>query len=88
MSMAKVEVLMFGWLVRLPGKALRQKFISIGVVQGKTRGEIEQIAGPPNSVSATGPHSVLCQWMATGYHIALLFDKHGICQGITHEAVV
>lgn len=79
---------MFGWLVRLPGKALQQKFASIGVVQGKTRREIEKIVGPPNAVSAAGTDSVLCQWMATGYHIALLFDANGKCQGITHEAVV
>ena len=79
---------MLGWLVRAKGRALQQQFVNLGVLQGKSRSDIEAVVGSPNSVSAAGPDTVLCQWMATGYHIALLFDADNICQGITHEAAV
>lgn len=75
---------MFGWLVKAPGRALQQKFVSLGTIKGKTRIEIEAVVGAPNSISAAAGGMVLCQWMAVGYHIALLFDGD-ICQGITHE---
>jgi hypothetical protein len=79
---------MFGWLVRMKGRALQQQFVDLGVLQGKTRSEIEAVVGAPNAVSAAGPDTILCQWMATGYHIALLFDVDGECQGVSHESVV
>ena len=77
---------MIGWLVKAPGRALQQKFISLGNFQGQTRKQIEAVVGPPNSISAVG-NGTLCQWMATGYHIAVLFDGD-VCKGITHEVAV
>ncbi len=71
-------------LVRAPGQNLRTKFVKLGQLKGKTKAEIVAIVGPPNSFSAVAGGKTVCQWMATGYHIALLFDGE-VCQGVTHE---
>ena len=71
-------------LVRSPGAFLRHKFEEIGTLRGKSFNTIVAIVGPPSARSATGNGKTLYQWMATGYHIALLFDGD-ICEGITHE---
>ena len=73
--------------VRLPGATMAQKFKSLGTLSGKTRSEIEAVVGPPNAVSAVGNGKTLCQWMATGYHVALVFDGN-TCEGISHESSV
>ncbi len=44
--------------------------------------------GAPSSVSPAGDGGKLCQWIATSYHIALLFDANDVCTGITHEVKV
>jgi len=75
-------------LVRVPGRALATKFVSMSVLKGKTKEDIIKVVGPPNAVSATPDGGQLLQWMATGYHIALIFDVNGICQGVTHEVRV
>lgn len=73
--------------VRTPGNSLNQKFVSLGTLQGKTLAEITAVCGQPSSVSITAT-GTLRQWIATGYHIALLFDKDDMCVGITHESHV
>lgn len=79
--------------VRAPGTLLQNKFANLtkdtgGVIAGKTYSEIVAACGAPSSVSPTGDGGKLCQWMATGYHIALLFDANNVCVGISHEAKV
>jgi len=74
-------------LVRVPGTNLQTKFRNLGTLKGRTRSEIEAVVGPPNSVSATADGKTLCQWMATGYHVCLLFQED-VCDGVTHEASV
>ena len=79
--------------VRAPGSVLQNKFGNLtkntnGVIAGKTYDEIVSTCGVPSSVSPTGDGGKLCQWMATGYHIALLFDANNVCIGISHEAKV
>ena len=69
------------------GHSLRRKFVALGTLSGKSRREIEAAVGTPNSVSAM-PNGLLLQWMASGYHIALIFDNEGICQGVSHEHAV
>ena len=59
-----------------------------GVIAGKTYREIVDACGAPTSVSSMGDGEKLCQWMATSYHIALLFDKDDVCIGISHESKV
>lgn len=75
-------------MVRAPGAILNDKFVKLGVLKGKTYNEIVAACGAPSSRSPMGNGTTLCQWMATGYHIALLFDADNICLGISHEASV
>jgi hypothetical protein len=69
--------------VRAPGNSLASKFQQLGVLQGRTKDQIVAAVGPPQAVSAQPGGKSLLQWQATGYHIALLFDGAGICEGIT-----
>jgi hypothetical protein len=71
-------------LVRSPGASLRHKFQELGTIQGRTLHQIIAVVGPPNSRSVIGNGRVVCQWMATGYHVALIFTDD-ICDGISHE---
>lgn len=63
---------------------VKKKFADLGVLTGKTKGEIFFAVGPPNSMSSIGPGKELLQWQTTGYHIALIFTD-GICDGVSHE---
>lgn len=74
--------------VRAPGRALQTKFVSIGVLKGKKKEDIIAVVGSPNSISAAPDGGQLLQWISTGYHIAIVFDANGICQGVTHETSV
>ena len=79
--------------VRAPGAMLQNKFKNLtkdtnGVIAGKTYDEIVAACGAPSSVSPTADGGKLCQWMATGYHLALLFDENNVCVGVSHEAKV
>ncbi len=75
-------------LVKAPGTVLQTKFIQLGTLSGKSLSEITTKCGAPNSVSATGDGKKVCQWMATGYHIVLLFDENDICLGVSNETKV
>jgi hypothetical protein len=70
-----------------PGRNLQRKFVALGVIRGRTKDEIVASVGPPQSVSYTGENKELLQWMATGYHICLIFEG-GVCQGVQSETVV
>ena len=88
-----IGYLIMNALVRAPGALLQGKFANLtkdtnGVIAGKTYDQIVAACGTPSSVSPTGDGGKLCQWMATGYHIALLFDADNVCQGVSHEAKV
>ena len=74
-------------LVKAPGRDLNAKFVQLGELKGKSRLEIEAVAGPPNAVSAIAEGKSICQWVQTGYHIALLFNGD-TCEGVTHEVRV
>lgn len=71
-------------LATSPGRSLQNKFVNMGILVGKTKSEIVMTAGSPSSTSVAAEGAYLLQWMASGYHIALLF-KDDICVGITHE---
>ena len=79
-------------LVRAPGTALQTKFVSLGTLKGKTYDEIVAKCGVPNATSskALEDGSVVGtkQWIATGYHIVLLFDENDICLGVSSETKV
>jgi hypothetical protein len=72
-----------------PQANLRKNFAALGNLRGRTKQEIIDAVGNPNSVSQAGAGKTLLQWMKTGadgaYHISLIFDANGICEGITHE---
>lgn len=75
-------------LVKAPGNLLQQRFVSLGVLKGKTLFEIQKACGNPSSVSTTAEGIKVYQWMATGYHIVLLFDENDICLGVSSETKV
>lgn len=78
--------------VRAPGHSLNKKFVSLGNLKGKSLKEITDVCGNPSSYStsigADGNPIKIIQWMATGYHIVLLFDSNDICLGISSETSV
>ncbi|WP_386066300.1 hypothetical protein ACFJIW_17405 [Tahibacter sp. UC22_41] len=71
-------------LAGMQGESLAQKFAALGTLTGRSRQEIIDAVGPPNSVSAVGAGQTLLQWQVQGYHIALLFTGDR-CDGVTHE---
>lgn len=73
-------------IVRAPGQALNAKFVRLGTLRGRTKDEIIRVVGRPNAISAAPDECHILQWMQTGYHIALRFDRDGICTGVTHES--
>jgi len=73
------------WVFRAPGRDLRKRFIALGSLTGRTRREIEKAVGPAAQETALPDGRTLLQWRATGYHIALVFEKNGRCFGVTHE---
>jgi hypothetical protein len=73
------------YLFRAPGRALKRRFVALGALNGKSRAEIERAAGPASQQTALPDGRTLLQWRATGYHIALIFDTRGRCDGVTHE---
>ncbi len=74
--------------VREPGETLNEKFVELGTLTGKTYEEIVDACGNPNAISSLPYGKRLCQWQATGYHIALIFDKDDICEGVSSEISV
>jgi len=71
-------------VVRIPGESLKRKFAKLGTLKGKHIAEIVAVAGNPNSRSGMADGRTLCQWIASGYHISLVFTEN-ICDGVTHE---
>jgi hypothetical protein len=76
-----------GWFVNLQGKELRRKFETLGELKGRTKQEIVAVVGHPSAVSGAADGKTLCQWMKTGFHIALVFNGD-VCEGISHMADV
>jgi len=73
--------------VRAPGAMLRKKFQAQGNMTGKSLEEIVAACGPFKSQSSLANGRTLYQWMATGYHIALIFENNKVLS-ISHESAV
>ena len=73
------------FVFRAPGRALHKRFVALGSLKGRTRKEIVKAVGQPASETPLPDGRTLLQWRATGYHIALVFEKDGRCFGVTHE---
>ena len=83
--LAAAVAIVVPYVFRAPGRALKQRFVALGTLKGKTRSEIERAAGPAAQETPLPDGRTLLQWRATGYHIALVFDTRGRCDGVTHE---
>lgn len=66
--------------------SLNKKFVSLGVLAGKTKQEIIAVVGPPKSITAQANGGQILVWMDLDYKIELLFNDKNICEGITHQA--
>jgi hypothetical protein len=66
--------------------ALQERLVTLGNMTGKTATEIIAVLGTPTSRSSIRNDQVLLQWLATGYHIAILFDAEERFVRITHQA--
>jgi len=75
-------------VVRAPGSSLQYKFRKLGTVTGKSSNDIISVVGKPNSISSVGNGQKLYQWISTGYHVSLLFDKDDKCLGVSSETSV
>lgn len=75
---------MWGLSTWLEARSFKRKLYALGHIAGRTKEEIIQAVGLPNSFSGVGEGRELLQWQRPGYHIALLF-KDGVCEGATHE---
>jgi len=71
-----------------PRKSIANQICKYRLLKGKKKEDIIAVVGPPNSISATPDGGQLLQWISTGYHIVIVFDANGICQGVTHETSV
>lgn len=72
--------------VRLPGKRLHRKFIKLGNFTNLTKEDFFAAIGPCQAVSNHENDTQLCQWYATGYRMAILFDRNGKFLKIQSEA--
>ena len=82
---AGLTAIVVPYVFRAPGRALRKQFIGLGTLKGMTRKEIVKAVGQPATETTLPDGRTLLQWRATGYHIALVFEKNGRCFGVTHE---
>ena len=83
--LAALIAIVVPYVFRAPGRALRKRFIALGTLKGMTRKEIVRSVGEPGTETPLPDGRTLLQWRATGYHIALVFEKNGRCFGVTHE---
>jgi hypothetical protein len=82
---AALVAIVVPYLFRAPGRALRKQFVALGSLKGQSRKAIESKVGPAAQETPLPDGRILLQWRATGYHIALIFEKNGRCVGVTHE---
>ena len=82
---AGMTAVMVPYVFRAPGRALHKQFVALGTLTGMTRTEIVRAVGQPATETTLPDGRTLLQWRATGYHIALVFEKNGRCFGVTHE---
>lgn len=82
---------LFGWggysSATAAGRELKKRFAELEQLKGKTKREIVAAVGSPSAVSGMADGRTLCQWMKSGFHIALIFDGD-VCEGISHMADV
>jgi hypothetical protein len=85
LMLAATVAIVVPYVFRAPGRALRKRFVALGSLKGRSRKEIVKAVGEPAIETPLPDGRTLLQWRATGYHIALVFEKNGRCFGVTHE---
>lgn len=70
------------------GVRLQKKFVKLGNLKGLHYDDIVDAVGKPNAISNIQNGKIVAQWIANGYHIALIFDKNAICLGISSQTRV
>lgn len=80
----------FAGLLTSKGTLLKQDFIAMGELRGKTLDEIKQKVGAPKATfscttAETGRPGTLCTWQEPSYSITLLFDENNVCLGVNKE---
>lgn len=83
--LAMVVAVVLPFILWAPGRALNKRFRALGSLKGRTRAEIVKAVGEPAIETPLPDGRTLLQWRATGYHIALVFERNGRCFGVTHE---
>lgn len=58
-----------------------KKLDSLGELKGKKYSEVVNGIGQPDSKLPVSAGS-FCQWLRYGYHLALTFDKDGVCKSV------
>lgn len=77
-------------LLTAKGNILREDFIAMGNLRGKTLDEITAKVGAPSAITSctvaeTGKPGSLCTWAKSPYSITLLFDENNVCLGVNNE---
>lgn len=84
--------LLIGWWIfwgqpAAEARTLRNKFVSLGTVEGKHLWEIEDVVGSPKSWKTIGQNQFSYRWHAQKYDVTLVFSGE-ICEGISNETWV
>ena len=84
--------LLIGWWIvwgqpAADARTLRNKFVSLGTVEGKRLWEIEDVVGSPKSWKTIGQNQFSYSWHAQKYDVTLVFSGE-ICEGISNETGV
>jgi hypothetical protein len=61
---------------------MRLNFAQLGELIGKPAQEITKSVGLPIRIDARPDGGTFRQWVVSDFHIALTFDKNGVCTGI------
>lgn len=72
------------YLSRSSDRALRAKFNSLKMLQGRSKEEIIEFVGPPSARSKAGENSEILYWNAAGYNISLIFEEN-VCRRVKRE---
>ena len=80
----------FAGLLTAKGTILKEDFIAMGELRGKTLDEIKQKVGAPKATfsctaAETGRPGTLVTWAEPSYSITLLFDENNVCLGVNRE---
>ena len=80
-------------LLASKGNILKEDFIAMGELRGKTFSEIKQKVGAPKAIvsctaAETGRPGTLATWAHPSYSITLLFDENNVCLGVNKEISV